>query len=226
MTQLATTDVKRPQGRQGGPPPLVPAVIYGVLVIAALVTLVHAPRSTADAARILTYDQTHHATMTFAGFLIFAASAPLLIWTATIYRRLRTLGVTAPGAVIALSGGLLASMSLAMSGVFTWVAGQVHPAGEAGLAKALSQLSFATGGVGFVVPLGLLLAGTAVPSLLLGFGPRWLAWAGLVVAAISMLSTFTMLTPVFDFTLPIGRFGGLIWLIVVSVTMPPAGSVD
>jgi len=28
---------------------------------------------------------------------VFGAALPLAIWTATVYRRLRTLGVTAPG---------------------------------------------------------------------------------------------------------------------------------
>jgi hypothetical protein len=43
--------------------------------------------------------------------LVFGAALPLAIWTATIYRRLRTLGVTAPGTVIGLAGGILAAAS-------------------------------------------------------------------------------------------------------------------
>jgi hypothetical protein len=35
-----------------------------------------------------------------------------------------------------------------------------------------------------------------------------------------MLSVFTMVTPALDATLPVGRFGGLIWLIAVSVLLP------
>ena len=47
-------------------------------------------------------------------------------------------------------------------------------------------------------------AGVGVPALILRLVPRPLAWAGLAVAAFSVLSTFTLLTSGFDFTLPIG----------------------
>ena len=50
--------------------------------------------------------------------------------------------------------------------------------------------------------------------------PAPLAWGGLVVAAIGMLSTLTLLTPALDFTLPIGRFGGLIFIVAVSALLP------
>jgi len=145
---------------------------------------------------------------------------PLAIWAATIYRRLRTLGVTAPGAVIGLAGGILAAASLALSGLVTWVtADTAHIAGPA-LAKALSDLSFAAGAAGFVVPFALLIAGVAVPSLILRLTPGPLAWGGLVVAATGMLSTLTLLTSALDVTLPIARFGGRIFIVAVSALLP------
>jgi hypothetical protein len=155
-----------------------------------------------------------------AGFLSFAASVPLAVWTATVYRRLRTLGITAPGAVIALAGGLLAVAAVSLSGLVTWTSAQAAPAAGPGLARALADLAFATGAAGFIAPLGLLMAGVAVPSLIVRFVPRPLAWAGLVVAAVAGLSTFTLLTSALDFTLPVGRFLGLAWLIVMSVLLP------
>jgi hypothetical protein len=68
--------------------------------------------------------------------------------------------------------------------------------------------------------LALLIAGVAVPALILRLTPKPLAWAGLVIAAAGMLSTLTLLTSALDATLPIGRFGGLIWIIAVSVLLP------
>jgi hypothetical protein len=73
---------------------------------------------------------------------------------------------------------------------------------------------------GFVAPFGLLIAGIAVPSLIIGLLPRPLAWIGLVVAAFSVISTFVLLTSVLDFTLPVGRFLGLAWLISASILLP------
>jgi hypothetical protein len=218
------TTAPRTTGRrnrpQGGPPLLVPAAAYGVLMITAVVLLAKAPQPSASAASVLAYDRAHHTVLQVAGFFSFAASAPLAIWTATVYRRLRTLGVTAPGAVIGLAGGLLAAVSLALSGLVTWTGSQIYAVADPALARALADLSFAAGAAGFVVPLALLLAGVAVPSLILGLVPRPLAWAGLAVAVVGVLSSFTLLTGALDVTLPVGRFLGLIWFIAASVTLP------
>jgi hypothetical protein len=91
---------------------------------------------------------------------------------------------------------------------------------QSSLSRVLTTLSFATGAAGFVVPFGLLIAGIAVPSLILKLLPRGVAWAGLVIAALGMLATLTLLNPALDLLLPIGRFGGLIWLVVASVLLP------
>src|SRR6476660_10208040 len=206
--------------RQGGPPPLVPALVYGALLIAAVALLAGAPHPGTPAASALAWDRAHTGVLHAAALVVFGAAVPLAIWTATIYRRLRTLGVTAPGAVIGLAGGILAAASLAMSGLVTWVAADTAHIVSPALAKVLSDLSFAAGAAGFVVPFALLIAGVAVPSLLLRLTPRPLAWFGLVVAAIGMVSTLTLLTPALDFTLPIGRFGGLIFIVAASVLLP------
>ena len=214
----------QPGGRrglpQGGPPLLAPALAYGALTIAAVVLSAAVPHPSASAESVLAYDRAHHTTLQVAGFLICGASVPLAIWTATVYRRMRTLGVTAPGAVIALAGGLLAAAFLSLSGLISWTSSQVSAAAEPGLARALADLSFATGGAGFVVPFALLLAGVCVPALILRLTPRPWAWLGLAVAVAAVLSTFTLLTATLDVLLPIGRFGGLVWLIGTSVLLP------
>ena len=205
---------------QDGPPLLAPALAYGALVVTAVVLSARAPQPSATATAVAAYDSSHHAVLEVAGCLGFAASAPLAIWAATAYRRLQTLGVTAPGAVIALAGGMLAAASLGLSGLITWTSSQSGAAADPVAVRVLANLGFATGAAGFVVPLALLLAGVAVPSLILGLVPRLLAWAGLVIAAIGVLSTFALLTPALDGTLPVGRFGGLLWLIAASIALP------
>jgi len=216
-----TSDIRRTRtGPQGGPPLLAPVIAYSVLMVTAVALLSRVPQPGAPAAAVLGYDQAHQTVMRVAGCFAFAASLPLAIWTATAYRRLRTLGVTAPGAVIGLSGGLLAATSLALSGLLTWTSGQLGDANTPAVARALTDLGFAVGSAGFVVPLGLLAAGIAVPALILRLTARPLAWAGLVIAAARLLATLTLLTPALDATLPAGRFAGLAWLIAVSVALP------
>jgi hypothetical protein len=219
VTTTAQTAARRPRP-QGGPPLLIPALAYGALMLTAVALSARAPQPSASADAVVAYDSTHHTVLEVAGCLGFAASAPLAIWAATAYRRLQTLGVTAPGAVIALAGGLLAAASLGLSGLITWTSSQLDAAAAPGTARALASLGFATGAAGFVVPVALLLAGVAVPSLILGFVPRTLAWAGLVIAGVGVLSTLVLLTPALDFTLPVSRFGSLLWLIAASIALP------
>jgi hypothetical protein len=218
MTATAPATRRRPRG---GPPLLAPALAYGALMVTAVILSARTPQPSASAASVLAYDLGHHAILKVAGCLGFAASLPLAIWSATVYRRQRTsLGITAPGAVISIAGGLLAAASLALTGLVTWVSSQLPAASDPALARALVDLSFATGSAGFVAPLGLLVAGIAVPGLIIGLLPRWLAWAGLVIAAVSELSVFALLTSALDFTFPVGRFLGLAWLITASVMLP------
>jgi hypothetical protein len=41
-----------------------------------------------------------------------------------------------------------------------------------------------------------------------------------VIAALSELSFFALLLPGLSFLLPIGRFGGLLWLLIVAFLIP------
>src|ERR1700750_1993892 len=85
---------------QGGPPPLAPALAYGALLIASVAVWIGGPQPGTSAASTLSYAQAHTGQMHAQAVLVFGAAVPLAIWAATIYRRLRTLGVTAPRAVI------------------------------------------------------------------------------------------------------------------------------
>jgi hypothetical protein len=206
--------------RQGGPPLPLPAAIATALTAAAAAVFAGGPTPSTTPAAALHYLRLHGTQQHALAFLIASTSIPLATWTAATYRRLRTLGVTAPGAVIALVGGTLASASLALSGLVTWVTAENAPSVDAGTARVLVDLAFVTGAAGFTLPFGLLLAGVAVPGLLLGLLPRPLAWAGLVLAAVGALSSLTLLTSTLDATLPITRFGGLLWAIAAGVALP------
>ena len=202
--------------RQNGPPLLIPAIVMAVFTAAS--TALGATAARYNAPDLLAYTQTHHIQQLLLGTLVFGTSLPLMIWSATAYRRLHRLGVTAPGTAIAFGGGLLAAASLAVSGLLTWTTTEVNTSAD--VVRAFTTLGFAAGGPGFVVPFAMLVAGVAVPGLLLRLLPTALAWTGLVLAALGALSTFALLTPALDVLLPIGRFGGLIWLLVVSVKLP------
>ncbi len=224
MTSTVHTDLPKPRPDvvvrlPGGPPLLVPAIAFAVLTVAAVAVSMHTPTPTASAQAVLTYQLDHGTAVRLGGFLQFAAALPLAIWAATVHGRLRALGVRAVGTTMDLVGGVLASASLALGGLIGWASAETAQLGDPVVAKLLSELGFATGAVGYVVPFALMMAGVAVPCLLKALLPRPLAITGLVIAAIGMISTATLLTLVLGPTVPVVRFGGLIWLVAASVLL-------
>lgn len=217
---MTTTENARTRPAQAGPPLVAPALAVAALTAVGVVLGGSGPRPTTPPAELAAYYAENPTSATVLAAAVFAAAIPLAVFTAVAYRRLRQLGVTAPGSAIALAGGLLASAMHAVSGLAAWTAVQSTGVAEPGVLRALTTLSFAAGGPGFVPFFALLVAGIAVPSLILGLLPRALAWTGLVVAGLGMLSVFSLLTPYLYVLLPVGRFGGLLWLIAAAALLP------
>ncbi len=167
-----------------------------------------------------------HAWAVRAGaFLQFGAAVPLGIFTATAASRLRFLRVEAAGAFIGLFGGVAASLMLALSALTQWTLSQAGVTESASLVHALHLLAFATGGPGYVVPAGLLVAGVSVSGGLTRLLPRWLLWFGLVVAGLSELSALSLVLPAALYLLPLARFSGFAWMICAGATLPRARAV-
>ncbi len=174
----------------------------------------------ATTAQILSYYRQHEMATRVSATLLFGSAVPLGILAATAYTRLLRLGVRVPGPSIGLFGGVAASLMLMISAIAGWILGRPEIGGNPGVLHALLFLSFLTGGVGFVIGLGLLIAGVAVPVLVLRLVPRWLAWAGLVIAALSELTFLAMAITPIQVLLPVGRYAGLLWLITVGFLLP------
>ncbi|MBV9514723.1 MAG: hypothetical protein JO280_11895, partial [Mycobacteriaceae bacterium] len=151
---------------------------------------------------------------------VFGSCVPLAIYAATASARLRQLGVTAPGATIALAGGVLAAGALGLCAVVLWTLSRPEVTADEPLVRALYFLVFLTGGTAHVVMLGLLVAGIAVPSLILGLLPRRVAQTGLAIAAIAEATTLVLIWPGFDVLLPIARVSAYAWLIVAGAQLP------
>lgn len=220
MTQTA---VSRPH-RQGGPPLGVLAVVSLVLLLTGLVSSAALggtfPSPFGDPAASLTYFREQPDAVRTASVLLFGSSVPLVIYAATASVRLRQLGMTAPGSVIALAGGTLAGGALASSGLLQWTLASPVVRDSEPVVTALQDLTFLSGGPVHVVFLGLLIAGIAVPGLVLGLFPRWLAWAGLVIAGLAELSFLTLAWPPLGLLVPLARFPGLLWLVAVGFVLP------
>ncbi|HEV7168934.1 MAG TPA: hypothetical protein VGN49_13305 [Micrococcaceae bacterium] len=210
----------------GGPNPGVLAVVSLGLTVGGLIssailaggqTFV-SPFSSAE--QVAAYFHGNPDAIRLVSLFQFGSAVPLGIFSATVYARQLRLGVRVPGPGIGFFGGTVASIFLMLSAMLVWALSRPEITTDVTLTHALSFLAFITGGAAFVVGLGLLVAGIAVPALILRFVPRWLAWVGLVIGAVSELSFFSMAIEPLQFLLPIGRFGGILWLVVVGFLLP------
>ena len=224
MDTAPTTPHRR--SRSGGPNLGILAIVSTALVVVGLIVSAAltggqtyiSPFAGADAVSV--YAQQHWLSIRIVSMIQFGSAVPLGIYAATAYARLLRLGVRVPGPGIGFFGGITASVMLMISALGSYVLSRPDVSSDPAVALALTFFTFITGGVGFVTGLGLLVAGIAVPSLILHFVPRWLAWTGLVIAALSELSFLSMAIEPLQFLLPIGRFGGLLWLVAVGFLLP------
>lgn len=221
-----STHTSSPARAVGGPNPGVLALVCLGLLIGGLVSMavlsgggtITSPFG--DTGTVTAIFAEHSFAVRFASMLLLASSIPLGIYAATVYARQQRLGIRVPGPTIGLVGGIIAAILLAVSAIVTWTQSEPAVGADPGLTHALSYLAFAAGGFGHVLGLGLLVAGIAVPGLLLRLMPVAFSWIGLVVAAVAELSFLTMVFEPMQFLIPIGRFGSLIWLVVAGFLLP------
>jgi hypothetical protein len=208
--------------RPGGPPLLVPAVVFAALTVTGAVLGGSGPRPDSAPAAVLDYTATHTTAMSVAAALLLGSAFPLVVYAATAVRRLRT---PVPGPLIGLAGAILAAGSLILSALFSWAAAQTAGLADAGSARLLATLWFATGSAGFTAPLGLFLLGLAVTGLVRRRVPGWLGWIAAAIGIVGLLSTFALITPSLYPLIPIARFGGALALLAFAVVLDsaPAG---
>lgn len=172
------------------------------------------PNPFGNDAEMHTFFQTASAAIRVSDFLqlasalCLAALSPLLSDIFAQSGRRRSSWLT-------LAGGLGAAIMLALSALFSW---SIVSPGATDLGPALHAfqfIPFLLGGPAWAGFFALFLAGisTGARNLL----PRGLQRAGLFLSFVSALATPVLLSIVFAPCLPIARFLGFIWLIVVCI---------
>ena len=220
------TTINLPNNKHAGPNPGIVAIVYTLLFNAGLYFVIsftggpHFPGPWESSETIAAYFQDHSRAVLACAFLQFGAAIPLGIFTATMVSRLQFLGVRVAGAHIALFGGLMTAFNMAASALVLWVMAYPGIAQDAAVLRALYYLTFAFGGVGFSVPLGLLMAGLCIPAAFFKLLPKWLVVFGIVLAVIGELSALALVIPNALFLIPLTRFPGFIWLIAAGFALP------
>jgi hypothetical protein len=217
--------------KHAGPPLWLPASLYVVLFNIGLAPVTMAgglpywPGPWEPANVIVSYFQSHAARVLFCLFLQAGATICLGLFTATVVSRLHFLGVRAAGVHIALFGGFLTVFNGLAAAFATWTIIQPAVVQNPSVLLALYYYSFALGGPGFSVPMGLLMAGVSVTAAFKKLLPTWIVVLGLVLAAAGELSILHLINPRFLFLIPLTRFPGFIWIIAVGFALPRARPV-
>src|SRR5499426_1425586 len=211
-------------GEHRGPNLGILAIVFTLLFNAGLYFVIsfsaeapHFPGPWESTEVITAYFQSQPRAVLLCAFFQFGSAIPLGLFTATVVSRLRFLGVKAAGTHIALFGGLMTAFNLALSALVLWVMAYPGIAQDVSALRPLYYLTFAVGGVGYSVPLGLLFAGISIPSGVFKFLPKWLVVFGLLLAACGELSWFSLIFPKLLFCIPLTRFPGFIWLIIAGL---------
>jgi hypothetical protein len=220
-----------------GPHPGILAVIFTCLFIFGLSYVItftpgapHFPNPYDPAAAITAYFREHPHDAMMCSFFQFLSLIPLGIFTVTVWGRLKWLGVKAVGPSIALLGGMLVVMGGFISSMIAWAMVFPGVANDAGVLRAMYYIDFGLGGVGYSVPMGLLIAGIAVPSGFMKLLPRWMVVFGIILGVIGEASCLALLSPALTPLIPLTRFPGFIWLIIAGMMLarrkPKGGAVD
>ena len=211
-----------------GPPLWLLAILYTVLFNAGLfpVTMLAGgqnwPGPWESEQRIISYFPSHSEPVLLCVFLQFGATVCLGLFSVCTVSRLQFLGIRSAGLWIALLGGLLTVGNGMGASLAAWTMIRPVVAQHSEMLVGLFYLSYALGGPGFSIPIGLFIAGVSVAAGISRMIPRWLALFGLILAFAGELSWFHLIRPEMFFLLliPFVRFPGFIWLILVGFLLP------
>src|ERR1035441_4238868 len=152
--------------------------------------------------------QTHADKVLACLFLQSGATVCLGLFTAATVSRLQFLGVRAAGPWIALFGGFLTVFNGMAAALTPWTMIYTGVVQDPSVVLGIYYLSYAFGGPGFSIPMGLLMAGISVSAGFKKLLPKWIVILGIVLAAAGELSWFHLISAKALFLIPLTRFPG------------------
>jgi hypothetical protein len=185
------------------------------------------PEPMAPAASVVGYFSAHSSNVLMASFLQFGAAVLLGVFAVMLVAHLRAFGATRLLTGLALFGGLMTSFDMSASNLVLWVLAQPGVSSDPVISRVLHRLSFAFGGPGFSVTIGILFLASSVGASMLQLLPKWVVRLGIVVGSFGLLSWFTLIMiPMTVYQavvlIPLTRFPGFVWLIAVGFKLPRA----
>ena len=179
-----------------------------VLIVIAFIVGGDSPSPSDSAQEVVDYFSDNEGSAFVSAILIFYGAVFLVFFAGTLWGVLRRApGATGRLAAIALGGGALMALGIAIFGALAFTLADTHEDLEPAAAQAINALSgdlffpVALGTVAFTIASGLaILRGAALP--------RWLGWAAIVIGVVS-------LTPAGFFAF----LAALLWIAVTSIVL-------
>ena len=154
------------------------------------------------------------AAVRVADFLQLASALCLAVLGALLAERLRSPRANASRVPLALIGSLGAAAMLSVSALTSWAMAAPGTTDWGLSFHTLQFLPFLFGGPGWAGFFAIFLA--SVSAAATGNVPGWITASGYALACVSALATLTLLTIFASPCLPIARFLGFIWLILIA----------
>jgi hypothetical protein len=118
---------------------------------------------------------------------------------------------------VGLVGSVGAAVMLASAALCSWALASPGAIDPGSAFRTLQFLPFLMGGPGWAGFFALFLAGVVGSGV--SVLPKWAVWTGCLLSVISALAMFVMLTITVSVCLPISRFLGFVWLILVAIQL-------
>jgi len=207
-------------------------ILFVLMVVVSAILPGEPPMTNDSAPEIAKWFADNRDQIREAALLSIVASIPLVWWASALYRRLeRATGNHRLGVIVVIGVALSAAGAGVGSVVFATLA-MVGPGYSGGLAGTRFFYILGTGMNGLVaVGTALAVGAVAAGILRTGMLPRWLGWAGALVALLSVLGTGVSASAM-DIVFILSMVGFVavgLWVLAVSVVMlrtPVEGSAD
>ena len=196
--------------------------VFVVLAVAAFVMAGESPKVSDSPETVVDYLDSNRNQL-IVGALLFAIGFVFFLWfAAAVANHLRAHGEGRVAATVLVAGSAFAAVQFVVMALFATLAFSVAGAGDATLAKALYDLDVGLDNLDALAA-GLFVLAASVGLKRTASIPAWLAWTGLVVAALLFLRATTWASegfwsPTGDYIL-IAILCGLAWILVTSIVL-------
>jgi hypothetical protein len=196
------------------------AFLYAVLFIASLVIFpvlapgarIPNPFGAEDVSRTFFL---HNARAVRVSDFLQLASAYCFAGLAAALSGLQSIRRAPLASAMTQAGGIGGAVLLALTALCSWAIASPGAVDPGPALHTLQFLPFLFGGPGWAAFFGLFVAGVAMGTR--GSVPRWVSTSGYILAVVSEVAMLVLVTIYASPCLPIARFLGFLWLILVSL---------